>query len=344
MIINGFEIEKYNQHEFKDMATSDTCPKCSSDRKKKSDKCVKLNWENGFANCYHCGESFQLHTYKSSKPEKHYEVPLFKYEKVSEKVSEWFKGRGISQQTLSHAKISQSIEWMPQTQKEENTINFNYFLNDELVNIKYRDARKNFKLFKGAEKILYNIDSIRTSSECIIVEGEIDCLSFIEAEIYNVVSVPNGFNLQGSLNLDYLDNYLQYFDNKDKIYLCLDNDEAGQKGKEEFLRRLGNDKCYIVDLKDCKDANEYLIKYGAESLKECIKSAELTPLENVKVLNDFSDELDNFWINGLPKGMLTGMPLFDEVFSAQSALRSPPALARRPLTPAPSPIPPYPPS
>lgn len=317
MILNGFEIDKYNVYGFDENHKTSTCPKCSEQRKKNKDKCLSIFWDTGLAKCNHCGELIQLHTYKSSNRDIKYTIPTFKYEALSEKVIEWFEKRGISQQTLSHAKVTQSIEWMPQTKKEENTINFNYFLNDEIVNVKYRDGRKNFKLFAGAEKILYNIDSIRTSLECVVVEGEIDCLSFIEAGYYNVVSIPNGFNLKGNLNLDYLDNYTSYFDNKEKIYLCLDNDEAGQKGKEEFVRRLGSDKCYIVDLLDCKDANEYIVKYGKDKLTERLTKAELTPLENIVVLNDLSDELDNFWINGLPKGMLTGMPLFDEVFSAE---------------------------
>ena len=41
MEINGFEIEQYNQHGFKEGATSSTCPNCSEDRKpenKKKDK------------------------------------------------------------------------------------------------------------------------------------------------------------------------------------------------------------------------------------------------------------------------------------------------------------------
>lgn len=315
--LNGFEIDVYNQHGFQDGAKTSTCPKCSHERKKKSDKCLSIFWDTGLANCNHCGELLQLHTYVKKEKIKNYVIPEFKYNKVSDKVVEWFKSRGISQQTLSRLKITESKEWMPQTKKEENTINFNYFLNDILVNVKYRDGRKNFKLFKDAEKIFYNLDSIRTSKDCVIVEGEIDALSFVEAEIFNVVSVPNGFNLQGSVNLDYLDKYLDFFDNKDKIYLCLDNDEAGQKGKEEFIRRLGAERCYIVDLKDCKDANEYLIKHGKDELKSVLDKAELTPLENIKNLNDYSKELDDFWVNGLPKGMLTGMDEFDEIFSAE---------------------------
>ena len=315
--LNGFEIETYNQHGFKDGVKDSICPKCSADRKKKTDKCVKLDWSKGFANCFHCGESMQIHTYKKKQETKNYVKPKFEYNEVTEATAKWFEGRGISKQTLSRLKVTSGSEWMPQTKKQMNTINFNYFLDEQIVNVKYRDGKKNFKLFKDAEKILYNLDSIRTSNDCVIVEGEIDCLSFVEAEVFNTVSIPNGFNLQGNINLDYLDNYLDFFDNKDKIYLALDNDEAGLKGKAEFIRRLGSERCYIVDFKDCKDANEYLIKYGKEELKIVIDKASLTPLENVKQLNDYSKELDSFWINGLPKGMLTGMSLFDEIFSAE---------------------------
>ena len=315
--LNGFEIEQYNQHGFKDGVKDSTCPKCSADRKKKTDKCVKLDWNKGFANCFHCGESMQLHTYKKKEELKNYVKPKFEYNEVTEATAKWFEGRGISKQTLSRLKVTSGSEWMPQTKKQMNTINFNYFLDEKIVNVKYRDGKKNFKLFKDAEKILYNLDSIRTSTDCVIVEGEIDCLSFVESEVFNTVSIPNGFNLKGNINLDYLDNYLDFFDNKDKIYLALDNDEAGLKGKAEFIRRLGSERCYIVDFKDCKDANEYLIKYGKEELKVVIDKASLTPLENVKQLNDYSKELDSFWINGLPKGMLTGMKLFDEIFSAE---------------------------
>jgi len=315
--LNGFEIDQFNQYGIKDRAKSSTCPKCSEHRKKKTDKCLSVFWDTGLGMCNHCGELIQLHTYKKKDAEIVYIKPEWNRTTLSDKCVKWFFSRGITQLTLNRCRITEGMEWMPQTSKEENTIHFNYFLNDELINTKYRDGRKNFKLFKGAEKIFYNIDAIRTDVTCIIVEGEIDVLSFIESGLHNVVSVPNGFNLQGNVNLDYLDNYLEYFDNKEKIYLALDNDEAGLKGRAEFVRRLGSERCYLVDFKDCKDANEYLVKYGAEELKNCISNAQITPLENVKQLSDYSKDLDNFWVNGLPKGMLTGMTCFDDIFSAE---------------------------
>ena len=127
---------------------------------------------------------------------------------------------------------------MPQTKKEENTIQFNYFINNELINIKYRDGKKNFKLVKGAEKIFYNIDSTVGHNYVVIVEGEMDALSFVEAGISSVISVPNGATISNN-NLDYLDNCIDYFEDKEKIILAVDQDEAGENLKQELIRRLG---------------------------------------------------------------------------------------------------------
>lgn len=317
MDIAGFEIEEYNVFKFSDGVKKAICPVCTPNRKPENQKKkdLELYWDTGLGFCHHCHERIQLHTYKKKTKTKVYVKPVFKSSDVGSKVVKWFEGRGISERTLKIAKVTEGKEWMPQTQKEENTIQFNYFLNGELINTKFRDGKKNFKLCKDAEKIFYNLDSIRTEKECVIVEGEIDALSFIEAGVYNVVSVPNGFTAQGTVNLDYLDGYLDFFDNKEKIYLALDNDEAGLNGKEEFIRRLGAERCFIVDFNASKDANEFLQANTREELKELLKTAKLPPIENIVVLDDLNEELDDFWLNGFEKGMTMDLPDFDKHFS-----------------------------
>src|SRR5690606_4129586 len=89
-------------------------------------------------------------------------------------------------------KIGEIKEWMPQTGKEMNCIVFPYFKGGELVNTKFRDAKKNFKLHSGAELIWWNYDALTRFEEVIIVEGEMDALSVIQAGFDNVISVPNG--------------------------------------------------------------------------------------------------------------------------------------------------------
>ena len=314
--INGFKIKNFNQYQFKSGAKTSTCPKCSHERKKKNDKCVMLDWDRGLATCQHCGAVMQMHEYEKKNQTKTYKIPVEKsYTELNSKVVDWFKSRGISEQTLKYLRISDGVEWMPQTKKESHTIQFNYYLDSKLVNTKYRDGRKNFKMIKDAEKIFYNLDSIRFSEQVIIVEGEMDVASVIEAGLNNCISVPNGFTSNGNINLDFLTNYYELFENKKKIYLCVDNDEAGKKGEAELIRRFGAESCYLVDLEDCKDANEYLIKYGKESLREKIVSAPQCPLENVVTAKDVANDLENFYLNGHQKGFGVGLQEFDSIFT-----------------------------
>ena len=166
--INGFLIDEFNQHKLEEGKKQGICPVCSHDRKPKNQKakCASYDWERGLGTCHNCNTSFQLHTYqRKGASEKEYVRPVViadpeKPEFLSDKVIEWFKTRGISAQTLIDLNVDEGSECMPQTGKTENTIKFNYFMGDQLINVKYRDGRKNFKLYKGAEKVFYNINSI----------------------------------------------------------------------------------------------------------------------------------------------------------------------------------------
>lgn len=317
MEINGFEIENFNIYGIPNKAKSHTCPKCSENRKKKNDKCMSVFWDTGLGQCNHCGETIQLHTYKKKQQMKEYIKPQKpKLSGLSNKLIKYIvEDRCIKINVLKRLKIREQKEWMPQTQKEENCICFDYYLEDELINVKYRDARKNFKLFKGAEKIFYNLDSIATSKECVIVEGEFDVLAYSSANVNNVVSVPNGFNLNGNINLDYLDNYIDYFENKDVIYIAVDNDQAGVKGQKELIRRLGVDKCKIVDFKDCKDANDYLIKYGDVALLDTLKNAKDVKIEGVFEVSDVRQSMLNGYRNGKVRGTTTYIPELDKAWT-----------------------------
>ena len=317
--INGFQIDKFNIYSLEEGKTQGTCPLCSSDRKNKNQKakCASYDWERGLGTCHNCNTSFQLHTYqRKGASEKVYTRPqTIASNKIhTTKVEEWFSDRGISSKTLKDLHVSEGQEFMPQTGKNENAIQFNYFMGDQLINIKYRDGRKNFKLYKGAEKIFYNINSVVGYNNCIIVEGEMDVLALHEAGIKNAISVPNGATLNTN-NLDYLDNCIDYLEDKEKIILAVDSDPAGQALQRELVRRLGAEVCYIATFDDCKDANEYLIKYGKEKLSSRINGSKPVPLENVTTFRDIEDEVTDFVRNGFKKGFQIGLENFDNIFS-----------------------------
>ncbi len=314
--INGFLIDQFNQHGLEEK-TQGICPLCSHDRKPKNKKakCASYDWERGLGTCHNCNTTFQLHTYqRKGASERTYIRPEVVHSKPTTKVTEWFNTRGISQKTLTDLNVGEGSEYMPQTSRKENTIQFNYFMGDQLINVKYRDGRKNFKLYKGAEKVFYNINSIVGYDTCVITEGEMDVLALHESGIKNAISVPNGATLNSN-NLDYLDNCIDYFEDKEKIILAVDSDEAGQALQSELVRRLGAEVCYLASFDDCKDANEYLQKHGKEKLQERINTARPVPLENVTTFKDIEDEVTDFVRNGFKKGYQVGLSNFDEIFS-----------------------------
>ena len=78
-----------------------------------------------------------------------------------------------------------------------------------------------------------------------------DVLALHEAGVKNAISVPNGATLTNN-NLDYLDNCIDYFEDKEKVILAVDQDDAGQMLQQELIRRLGAEVCFLVTFEDCR--------------------------------------------------------------------------------------------
>jgi len=287
-----------------------TCPKCSHTRKNKSDKCLSVNVTRGIYNCHNCGWSGTVQKF-SSKPE--YIVPTRQNVQINARVLNWFEQRKISEATLVHWQIGESLEYMPQVNKKRRVINFNYFRDNQLINVKFRDSEKNFKMVSGAELIFYGLDNIKELDIVYIVEGEMDALSLHEAGLYSVCSVPNGAS-KGSQKLEYLDNCYKYFENKKTIVLCTDNDAPGLMLRNELARRFGYYKCKYVDFGEYKDANDVLVKADKDTLRSIVINAKNFPLEGILNIDNIWDSVLNYNENGI-KNYSIGMGASDNYFN-----------------------------
>ena len=259
-----------------------------------------------------------------------YELPAVKASPLSPKILKFFHDRGIKDSTIEYFGVTEGVEYMPQVQKDRPVIQFNYIRKGRRINIKFRDSEKNFKLNKGSEMIMYGLDLIKDASWCIITEGEFDAMAFYEAGLQQnklmfACSVPNGAST-GNQNLTYLDNSIDEFENKDKIYLALDNDAPGIKLRNELSRRIGKDRIWLVNFPDdCKDANDVLLKHGSEELVRCIDSAKPYPLEGVSKASDSRKEIHNLYDYGMPQGETIGYNNFDGLMSwNDSSANAPP--------------------
>ncbi|WP_321333938.1 bifunctional DNA primase/helicase [uncultured Bacteroides sp.] len=300
------------------------CPKCHDSRKNKRDKSLSVNLDTGLFNCHYCGwkgsaaerewtdnRAANTTNFAAAMPD-HFRRPTFDVSDTTlpEKEARWFvETRCIPQKVLQIMGVTSRQEFMPQTAKKEHCVCFNYFENGELVNTKFRDGAKNFKMVAEAELIPYNIDGIHGTEECIITEGEIDALSFAAIGRTDVVSVPSGANR----SLTWLDRFVEsHFEDKRVIYIAVDNDRKGLELRAELLRRFGAERCRVVSYgPDCKDANEHLVKYGAESLRIALEQAPEIPLEGVFTADDVREDLRSLFENGLEKGADTGLENFD---------------------------------
>lgn len=292
------------------------CPKCHHTRKHKKDKSLSVDLQSGMFNCHNPGCEFRGYAVVVEKQKKEYVRPSPRLEKVGPKVLTWFEiDRGISNNTLLRFKITEAKEWMPQYEKEVPVICFNYFRDEELVNIKFRGPEKSFKMAKDAELIFYNLDALKDQDEAVIVEGEIDCLTFHDCGVYNAVSVPNGAN-RGSMKLEFLDNCWSYFEGKKKIIIATDGDDAGIELREELARRLGKERCFMVSYPDgCKDANEVKMKHGKDAVVDIITHAREWPLEGIKTMDDMYETICDWYEHGYPAGDKSNVPGLDNLLT-----------------------------
>jgi twinkle protein len=287
------------------------CPECSHLRKKKTDKCLAWDKAKNRGYCHNCLTAF--FEYKPFEP-KQYIIPQWKnITTLSDRAVRYFESRMISQITLNKIKVYSDIEFMPQFKQEVEVICFPYFMRDKLINIKFRGPEKSFKLVSGAELIFWNIDCLSQFDEVIITEGEIDALTYIQAGFENVMSVPNGANK----NLEYLDACIGMFANIKSVYIATDQDTKGIELRDELIRRLGAERCYIVSFKDKKDANEYLCAYG-DSIIDTIKDAKPVPVKGIIEAGNIYADMRDLYELGVQKGKELNQPELDEYITWES--------------------------
>lgn len=302
-----------------------TCPKCSAQRKKKHARCLSVNIDKGVWNCAHCGWGGGL-----AEGEKRFDPawrkPAFRKPapldvKPLSAVEAWFAERRIPVQVLERNRVAAVQVYMPQVEDHVKAIAFPYFRGDELVNVKYRDREKNFRMETGAERILYGLNDI-DPARCVIVEGEIDKLSIETAGVVSCVSVPDGAPAETAK--DYANKFAFLEADQDRLeavrewIIAVDNDAPGKRLEDELARRLGRDKCKrVIWPAECKDANDVLRSFGAAVLRECLDNAEAFPLAGVFTVMETSTRIRHLREHGWEKGVSTGWDEMDQFYTVR---------------------------
>lgn len=324
------------------------CPLCHHERKNQNDPSLSVNLDDNVYDCHHCGEAgrFEDAPYSAkhfaAKPTKKFAKPdpvalAAQTEVLDDATLEYFKGRGISGKTLldwginvgpSFPKVDENGRYV----KENGVtvylrgIRFPYYENNELVWMKHLRPRewtggeRMLKSFKDGKPVPFGLD--RAGKTIYIVEGEIDALSFYEAGYSSVWSVPNGAKSFGWLEFESVVEKLM---DAHQIVLAGDNDPDGVAMREELIRRISqldkhadpdSSKISLLSWPDgIKDANEYLVTHSVAELADYIRNEVVgLPIDGISEADEFAEEFFEFYRNGLPKGISTGIPDMDDIY------------------------------
>lgn len=291
------------------------CPNCVKIGKTNiKETCLSINLNSGLYNCHKCGWSGKVGKteYKKEVMQESYKIPIKpNITKLNDATVKWFEARGINQEVLINNKIANT--------QDGNGIVFPYFRDGQLINYKTRLlAEKKFFQAKDAEPIMYNLDNIKGQKEIIVCEGEMDSLSWEVAGHKNHTSVNQGAPNENDSNVDKklecITNCYDVFESAETIYLAVDMDNNGQRLQAELIRRFGSEKCKLVSFKDCKDANEYLIKYGTFELNLLLQDSKEIKVDGIFVVDDCFDSMMNGFEHGQKRGETTYIDDIDKAW------------------------------
>lgn len=306
------------------------CPKCHHKKKRKNAATLYVNNTQQSWFCKHCGYAGNLIQGVQHVPSENLFNPwkfnpfLNEYEyqdNLSPVVIENFNKKKISKETLQHFKIGQGKAYFPEMEDNTMCLIYPYFQEERLANLVYFFGNNHTSEIGGVETC-FNYDKIE-EEETIIVMDELEVFTFHECNLHNVISLFGGHTthnqpiekLKNKL-LDFLVNVEARLNNVKRITLALPNTEKGNMLKEELIRRIGKERCWIVQPPEFGyNWNDTLVDYGKQKFNLLLQTAKPIPVNGIFDVDDIEERLDHLYHNGLRKGYSTGFDTVDEYYT-----------------------------
>lgn len=297
-----------------------TCPQCSATRTKPYERCLYVNVVDQWFLCHHCewhGKIDQPDWRDGApaprpvyKPSQHLEQP----DSIAPWVVEFFAARGIERRILErHGVHAGKIH-----DGKTDVIVIPFKRDGVAVTAKYRyrhldaNGKKRHEMEPDTEKIPFGIDDCAGAEHVVIVEGEPDKFAVEQATgITAVLSPPNGATLNDATLAAMVDAC-----GDATVTLAGDMDEKGMKMQSALAERIGFHRCRQAQW-PCKDANDTLVQYGPDKVRQCIEEAKPFPVAGIVTIDDLSDDIDRLYELGMPAGEPTGWPALDRFYTVR---------------------------
>lgn len=195
---------------------------------------------------------------------------------------EWLtKGRSISDAAIAAYRVAADAE----------NVYFPFCRGDEVPMIKQRKigTKEIRPTTADQEPCLFGWQAIPDSArEVTICEGEFDALSLWDYG-FPALSVPFGGGTGGKHN--WIETEFDRLNRFDKIYLAMDSDEAGEAAAKDIAKRLGLERCFIVNMpkKDANDCAQYGIPKSL--IAKCFNAASTIDPSQLRNAGDYEDDV-----------------------------------------------------
>lgn len=308
------------------------CPKCQGGKQRESSLAVTIDpdgmgavWKCHRGNCgwTNGGKTNSANPRPAAaprpvqRPTEHVEQPR------PPAVYEFFRARGIDEETVDHFGIYVTRRRFPDPIGDENALVFPYRHGGEVVNRKYRPPQKTPQLQeRDALPTLFNIDAVETPDWVWWVEGEPDVMAMHQAGYPQTVSLKDGAPAELRDENDprraedkrfaSLTTHAELLEKVERFILAGDMDAPGTVLREELARRLGRHRCWLVTWPEgCKDACDVLRQHGEDGVRKAVEAAEPYPIEGVQYVR--RGTLERLYHLPPPPVLKTGVGAVDEI-------------------------------
>jgi twinkle protein len=232
--------------------------------------------------------------------------------RVSPAALKWAKEvRGLSPETLGQLNVASGTTLFPELGTKQPAIFFGY--RDGWMARSF--PQKSFVSGKGFKRSFWNLERVlqAKSDTVYIVEGQMDVCSLVEAGIpvtevlgaHGAKDKPTVGDPKEMAGYAYVEEALASGLSRVKKFVwCGDGDGAGHILREDMVKLLGAARFWFIEWPEgIKDANDMLLKDGAEALRELVRDGSLPwPVNGIYRLSELPEPAPMvLWEPGFPQ-------------------------------------------
>lgn len=240
---------------------------------------------------------------ESSRPKREYPAsskPKCESIKPDTKCHEFMVSRRLNSNVVSAYKIAKN---------DRDEIVFPYLRHDHsFIGVSYSDLDCNMSRSSDGEPHLFGWhvieDHHKNTRSAVLAGNEIDAMSLHQLG-FPSLSIPPDFNEIGNMRHDWIESDFDELERFDLIYICMYTGKQTKADIDEVTRRLGVDRCRIVNLPSDADCiNDLLVSgYTHDSVKVLLDRSKSRDPDELKSASVFTEQVINEF-----EGMRTDRP------------------------------------